>query len=183
MDIVELDRQLFSIIHFGFRAQWLDQVMILLSGPIPWIIAAGMAVYGLLKRKVAWQAFVFFLLSLGALDFLASQVIKPWVGRLRPCRVMTDLHIIKGCSGLYAFPSNHATNAMFLTLLFCLYLKKTWTHALVFVVTFLMGYSRMYLGVHYPGDILGGFFIGATTALVAQHIALRQSWIRLPHSD
>ena len=110
-------------------------------------------------------------LAVGAADFIASGILKDLVARPRPTRVPElegVLHLVNGYrSGQYGFASSHAANTMACALLFSLiWRKKIATCGLMLWVA-ANCYSRMYLGVHYPTDILGGLIVGSLVAVVA----------------
>ena len=110
-------------------------------------------------------------LAVGAADFIASGILKDWVARPRPTRVPElegVLHLVNGYkSGRYGFVSSHAANTMACALLFSLiWRNKIATCGLMLWVA-ANCYSRMYLGVHYPLDILGGLTVGALVAVGA----------------
>jgi undecaprenyl-diphosphatase len=116
-------------------------------------------------------------LAVGAADFIASGILKDLVARPRPTRVPElegVLHLVNGYkSGKFGFVSSHAANTMAVALLFSLiWRNKIATVGLMLWVA-ANCYSRMYLGVHYPTDILGGLLIGAAVA-VAAYVVLRR---------
>jgi len=141
---------------------------------------------GLLVWRFGWRRalvmLLFFGMAVGLADYVSSGLIKPWVCRLRPTHepaIMDGLHIVKDYrGGQFGFVSSHAANTMACALLFVLLWSKKddstgvksscrqWSWLLMIWVV-LNCYSRMYLGVHYPGDILGGLIVGAAMALVA----------------
>ena len=109
--------------------------------------------------------------AVGLADFIASGVLKEWVARPRPTRVPElegVLHLVNGYrSGRFGFVSSHAANTMACALLFSLiWRNKIATVGLLLWVA-MNCYSRMYLGVHYPTDILGGLIVGSLVAVVA----------------
>ncbi len=96
-------------------------------------------------------------------DQISASLIKPWVARLRPCHELLDVTLLVGCGGKYSFPSSHATNITGFGMLFSFIYPRYWTGFAV--LTMLIGLSRSYVGVHYPGDVLSGFILGAIIAL------------------
>jgi undecaprenyl-diphosphatase len=84
--------------------------------------------------------------------------------RLRPCHepeLAGQVRLVThGCGGQYGFVSTHATNSFNLAVLSALLIKRKWFTISVFAWAILVSYSRVYVGVHYPGDILGGAILG-----------------------
>lgn len=122
---------------------------------------------------------VAFGIATGAADFISSGIIKHAVCRFRPTQnphLAQLVHIVNGYrGGRYGFVSSHAANTMSCALLFSL-LYKNWkaTVGLMSWVA-LNCYSRMYLGVHYPSDIVGGLIVGTATALLVYWVLNR--WV------
>lgn len=102
-------------------------------------------------------------LSVLATDQTTSHVIKPLVQRPRPCQTYADVRTPDGCGPASSFPSSHAANtggvAVILSLAY-----PAWT-PLAAAFALLVGLSRVYLGVHYPSDVLAGYLWGALCAL------------------
>jgi len=95
----------------------------------------------------------------------ASVMIKNMVQRLRPCHdpaLEGLVHLFNGeCGGLYGFVSSHATNSFDVALLSLLFIKRRWFSVFIVVWALVVGYSRIYLGVHYPGDVICGSVLGS----------------------
>lgn len=113
-------------------------------------------------------------------DQLSSHLIKPWVKRLRPSHtpaIESLIHLSKaGAGGLYGFVSGHATNSFALFVFLCLVLSRKfgWLKKVLFFWAVLICYSRIYVGVHYPGDVICGALLGS---LVALAVVLFYKWI------
>ena len=168
----------------GWHAPWADQLMWIISAKTTWIplylLLIGLLVWRYRKpamTNVKWlqkvPACVVMIvaigLAVGAADFIASGILKDWVARPRPSRVPElegMLHLVNGYkSGQYGFVSSHAANTMAVALLFSLiWRNKIATCGLMLWVA-ANCYSRMYLGVHYPTDILGGLIVGSLVAV------------------
>ena len=146
-----------------------------------YVLLVGLIIY----RFRSWQAVLLILLgfsvAVGLSDWICSGLIKPLVCRLRPTHepeIMDYVHLVHGyMGGLYGFCSSHAANTMACGLLFSLLYRNKYATAGLMTWVALNCYSRMYLGVHYPGDILAGLIIGALLA-VAVYLALTR-WLRV----
>ena len=183
--LIHIDTELLLAIN-GWHAPWADRLMWIISAKATWIplylLLVGLLVWRYRKpamTNVKWlqkvPACVVIIavigLAVGAADFIASGILKDLVARPRPTRVPElegVLHLVNGYkSGQYGFVSSHAANTMVLALLFSLiWRNKIATVGLMLWVA-ANCYSRMYLGVHYPLDILGGLMVGILVAVGA----------------
>lgn len=98
------------------------------------------------------------LLLITVSDQFGYRILKDSIGRLRPCEVLTDLNLPTGCTGTFSFPSNHALNNFAAATFFAMLFPKY--KIILFVAAILVAFSRVYLGLHYPSDLLGGALIG-----------------------
>lgn len=189
--LIHIDTEILLAIN-GWHAPWADKLMWIISAKATWIplyvLLIGLLIWRYCKpapTAVKWLQrvpacvvmIVVIALAVGAADFIASGILKDLVARPRPTRVPElegVLHLVNGYrSGQYGFVSSHAANTMACALLFSLiWRKKIATCGLMFWVA-ANCYSRMYLGVHYPTDILGGLMIGTLTALVGYWVLRR----------
>jgi undecaprenyl-diphosphatase len=103
-------------------------------------------------------------------DQTGYRLIKELFARPRPCDVLTDVITPIGCTGTYSFPSNHALNNFAAAVFFYrLFPKLKWV---LFITASLIAISRVYLGLHYPSDIIGGALIGILLGYIFSQIAL-----------
>lgn len=120
-----------------------------------------------LFRQFRWQA-VYSVVAVVLLVILSDQItsslIKPLFGRFRPCHDPEIGHLVRivtKCGGLYGFVSGHASNSFAVTTFFLLLFHKTHRYVWWLLIwPIFVSYSRIYLGVHYPLDILGGALVG-----------------------
>ena len=168
-----LDTMVFLTVNSHHNA-YFDSVMWLVSGKLIWV-PMYVSLFFVLLKNYSYKVVFAILLAIGVVilftDSFTAQVIRPWVCRLRPSNLDNPMssmvHIVDGYrGGAYGFPSNHASNtwglAFFITFLFRRY-KLTF---FFFLWALLVCYSRMYLGVHYFGDLLIGGLLalaGAST--------------------
>lgn len=119
---------------------------------------------GLNPIKVKFLRLVYIIASVGLADRFTSGFMKPYFERLRPCHdptVSNVLHLVGNCGGQYGFASSHASNSFALALCFYLLYRKTNKYSWVlFIWAAIVSYSRVYIGVHYPTDILMGAIVG-----------------------
>jgi len=103
-------------------------------------------------------------------DQLSSHVLKELFDRARPCDALEGVRAIDGCRHSPSFPSSHAVNNFAAATLFALHYRR-WVPWLAFGLAALVSYSRIYLGLHYPSDVLGGAVIGILCALAVTGVA------------
>ena len=164
----EIDTQLFLYLN-SLHVEWLDQLMALLTGRwiwIPFYIALSMMIYFRVGFQKMLIALVLIGLAIVVTDQICASVIRPYVERLRPANIdspISDMvHIVNGYrGGQYGFPSCHASNTFCLAAFMSLLLKRKWITAMMISWALFQCYTRIYLGLHYPGDILAGAIVGS----------------------
>ncbi len=169
--LLQLDTQLLLAInscHSAFFDNWMWNI----SEKLTWLPLYVTLVVCLVHRF--GKKSIFILLAFGACvglaDFISSGIIKDLVMRPRPTRepaLEGVLHLVNDYrSGRFGFVSSHAANSMSVCLLFSL-IWRDWRATLPLILYAVLNcYSRMYLGVHYPGDILGGIIVGTIITLL-----------------
>jgi len=104
------------------------------------------------------------LLAIGASDVISARVLKPGIGRVRPCHALENVRLLVSCGGRHGFPSSHAANAFAAASTLAFFYRRYSRY--FFAAALLVGLSRIFVGVHYPGDVLGGFILGSLCALL-----------------
>lgn len=114
-------------------------------------------------RGKIWLVFIFAVFAIVMADQI-SVFIKTHVQRLRPCRddsIRDLVHLVGNyCGGKFGFVSSHAANTFALASMTAPMLKKRWYSVSIFAWATVVSYSRIYVGVHYPGDVLCGALLG-----------------------
>lgn len=170
--LIRYDIELFFKINGQWHSSFLDWLLPLLRNQYFWSpLYLFTVVFMVMNFKMkGWLWIGFFLINFSITDQLSSHLIKPWVGRLRPCadpHLADSVRQMVGCGGPFSFTSSHATNhfgmAMFAfsTLLF-IPLQWRW---LLFVWAFAISYAQVYVGVHFPLDIFCGALLGCVTGM------------------
>ncbi|MCH8300139.1 MAG: phosphatase PAP2 family protein [Candidatus Marinimicrobia bacterium] len=113
------------------------------------------------------------ILAVGLGDQISSGVMKPFFGQYRPCKELSDLVLRINCGGRLSFPSGHATGTMILALWFGYHYKKWMPYFLTFAL--IISFSRVYVGVHWTSDVLGGMLLGYI--IVKSFIYIWESYI------
>ena len=166
----DLDQKVFLFLN-GLHNGSFDFLMWWFSDKLIWIPLYLLFFY-FLVRKYGWES-IAILLSLAILIALSDQVsgfIKDAVARYRPSHnpdIQEQIRTLNGyLGGNYGFVSSHAANSFALAYFLSKFLKSNYTFfaPLLFTWASVVSYSRIYLGVHYPGDILGGALLGITLA-------------------
>jgi undecaprenyl-diphosphatase len=155
-----LDRTIFLLINRSLQNPIFDHLMPALSNKWLGFLVVAVVVPCLLIRygRRVWPVIALAVLAV-ALSDLGAGLLKHAVQRVRPCHVIPEVHLLAGCTRSFAMPSNHASN-MFALAGVVGTLLPAWRWFLLPVAGG-VAYSRVYLGVHYPTDVLVGAVLGA----------------------
>lgn len=163
------DEELFLWLN-SFHADWLDPIIFQATETISWIPLYAFLIYKIYKidPKNSWWVFGGVAMTILISDQVTSGVMKPFFERLRPChdeRWDGVIHNYGRCGGLYGFVSSHAANTFGLAVFLNRKLKgKIKGLRWLYLYAAFVSYTRVYLGVHYPVDILLGAAVGTAAA-------------------
>ena len=169
--INELDKTLFLFLN-GLHFDWLDPIMGLITDKETWFpFYLILIIYLIYKYKIDGLWIILYLvITILLADKFASGFCKPFFERLRPSHnpEFTNLvHLVRGQGGLYGFISSHAANTFGLATFLFLFFKKQFPSIIwIFLWAFIVTYSRIYVGVHYPGDLIVGACTGIGWAIL-----------------
>jgi undecaprenyl-diphosphatase len=165
--IIKFDREIFLMIN-SLHAEWLNSPMLFFSGQIIWapfILFILYYAYFQMNKKYFYLFLLFLAMTIISSDVSSSYLMKNIFQRMRPCRLDELKPFIyqfgQKCGGKYGFVSSHAANSFaaitFSTL--CLKFRPKFFR-LFWILPCLVAYSRIYTGVHYPGDVIMGSIVG-----------------------
>jgi undecaprenyl-diphosphatase len=159
-----LDVALFRWINEGTRNPLFDRVMPLITEFDHWrfpLLGLWLLLFFWGRRETKVTLLLLVVL-IGILDYSNSFFFKHLFARPRPCQTLMEVRVFWPCPRSFSFPSNHAAN-IFGAAFFLSFLYRPWAPLLIFLAL-LVGYSRVYVGEHYPLDVLGGAVLGALGA-------------------
>lgn len=168
--IIDLDKKLFVFLN-SFGSETFDGLWLIITKQIYWT-PFFLLIFYLLQKKLGWKNFLYYILFTAVLILICDQTanfFKDTFQRLRPCNdpeIKDVIRIVKS-SATKSFFSGHATNSMATTVFAYLILNKYYKYGfLLFLFPLIFAYSRIYLGLHFPSDILTGYAFGATFGFV-----------------
>jgi membrane-associated phospholipid phosphatase len=166
--LLDWDRSFFRTINQDWSNSFFDALMPFMRNSLHWaplyLFVIGLVLLNFRSRGLWWLAF--FLCTVALTDMTGTYLIKHELERLRPCRdpLMVDQVrlLVKNCSAGYSFISNHAANHFGMAVFFIITFRHIigrWVW-LVLLWAPLIGYAQVYVGVHYPLDVIGGALVG-----------------------
>lgn len=178
--LIQLDTELFLALN-GAHNSFFDFLMFWASNKFIWIPLYLFFLY-LLFKNYKWESigiFVSIIVLITLSDQLSVHLFKDVFQRLRPCHepeLQGVVHLINGkCGGQFGFISSHATNTFALAVFLIQFLGKRYRYftTLILLWAVIIGYSRIYLGVHYPGDVIMGAAFGSLLGIIISNLYIR----------
>ncbi|WP_373493871.1 phosphatase PAP2 family protein [Aquiflexum sp.] len=169
------DKQLFIFLN-SFHSDVLDPVMFQLTQTLPWIPLYIFLAYLIWKiyGRDSWWVFIAIGLTILLADKTTSALMKPYFERLRPCQdpsLAGLIHNYGKCGGMFGFASSHAANSFGIATIMSLALShRYFAIRWLFIWAIFFSYTRIYLGVHYPGDVFVGGLVGIFSGLIAFYL-------------
>ncbi|MGE5499492.1 MAG: phosphatase PAP2 family protein [Syntrophothermus sp.] len=166
-----VDLAVFYFINHNLANGLFDNFFAFITEVKHWYIAF-IILLGIVYKKggrIGRTAAILSVIMIAFSDQLSSFFIKHWIARIRPCNALPDARLVIDCSGSFSFPSSHAVNNFAAFAYFSrLYPDYKW---ILFIVAFLVSLSRVYVGRHYPSDIIGGAIIGTAIGYLFSYAA------------
>jgi undecaprenyl-diphosphatase len=177
LTIVDLDRLVFKLINQEWANGFFDYFLYFWRNKYTWIPLYIFIITYLivnLGKRSYWIIF-FLILTFALTDFISSGVVKPMIERPRPCHVENqalNTRLLVPCGSGYSFTSSHAANHFGIAffLIFAIRKRNRLFAVLLFIWAFLVGYAQVYVGVHFPLDIICGALLGIGIAILTKEM-------------
>jgi undecaprenyl-diphosphatase len=169
--IYGIDSAIFDYINQTLSNPSFDLFFPLITEESNWVIP--LMLFYLYVFKIDWKrastALVITLISLALTDSIASQILKPFFGRIRPSHELAEtVRLLVNKGGKLSFHSNHAANSIAFAIITAFFYSKS--KIPLYLIAALIAFSRVYVGVHYPMDVLCGIFFGSIIGISTLHI-------------
>ncbi len=190
INLLQFDEQLFHIINNDWHNAFLDAIMPAWREKKTWIpLYVMIAAFAIIKFKIKGLYFLIAVaLTVGIADNVSSQLIKKNVKRIRPCNDATlqeEVRLLVPCGSGYSFTSSHATNhfavATFISMTLGQFYRKIRFPFFLWAAT--IAFGQVYVGVHYPLDIVCGALLGSLIAFILAKIYLRLGSVKISNPN
>ncbi|MBU2445220.1 MAG: phosphatase PAP2 family protein [Bacteroidetes bacterium] len=158
--LYSIDVSIFYFINGALANPLFDKLMPFITEVKNWYLVYVLLWFIILlkggKYRIAMAVAMILLITIT--DQVSSSLLKNIIERVRPCNALPDVHLLAGCTGSFSFPSSHAVNNFAAAMFFGYFYKHLkW---ILFSVAAIVALSRIFVGVHYPSDVIGGALIG-----------------------
>lgn len=166
--IQNLDWAVLNWIQKDMTSPLMDAIMFtvtsLANGGIIFFITAGIML--LIKKYRRCGANILLCMAIGAV--VANLILKPLIARERPCWSNEDVELLVAMPQDFSFPSGHTLHSVMVAVVIFMYDKRIGSLAIIMAV--LISFSRLYLYVHFPSDVLCGALLGAAFAVAGYYL-------------
>ena len=187
-ELIQFDEQLFHFINSGLSNSFFDAIMPYWRSKYLWVPLYIFIISFLIInfKKVGIFVLMGLFLTIGISDFVSSNVIKKSVKRDRPCNtthIANNMELRVHCCGGYSFTSSHATNHFALATFLAMVLGPffRWIRIPLFIWAASIAFGQVYVGVHYPLDILAGSIVGILIGVLTTKFYQMTRFNQLPH--
>ena len=159
--ISTIDKNLMIWINNSMSNQFFDYLMPIVTNENLWILPILILIgyLGWFSGKRGKIAIGILLITIVSCDAVCAQILKPWIGRIRPSHEIADqINLLVSKGGKWSLPSNHAANSFAAAVILSYFFERF--KIAFYSLAILIAFSRVYVGVHYPGDILAGGMVG-----------------------
>ncbi|RMF88983.1 MAG: phosphatase PAP2 family protein [Nitrospinota bacterium] len=174
--LLQLDRSLFTLINGTLHTGVLDVFMPFITSINNFRLGLiiGGIVFFLWGGRKEREILIFALILLGISDFVSSHLLKSFFYRPRPCLALPTVRLLVSCTSSFSFPSSHVVNTTAQVVFFGFFYPRL--RGALYSLAFLVAYSRIYVGVHYPLDAIGGMIVGIllSSALLGIYKLIKQ---------
>ncbi len=163
MNLPEVDTFIFFFINHNLQNSFFDILMPFITKRAYIFFLPFVLWFFWKDKKTALITFVIGIASLLIADW-TSQILKDYFGRMRPCNVFENVRMLVGCGKSFSMPSNHATNAFAFSTPFLLLFRNKIRYVFL-IISIMVGFSRIYVGVHYMSDVVVGACLGTIESI------------------
>lgn len=165
MSLPEIDVSFFLFINQGLQNSFFDVVMPFVTNNVA-LLFSPLVVWVFLKERRAALRFLVVAICSVAISDGSGYILKELFARQRPCNALEDVNLLVSCGKSFAMPSNHAANAFAFAMTFLFFRRNAISYILLLAAS-VVGFTRVYVGVHYPSDVLAGTFVGISAAYIS----------------
>ncbi|MFR9164867.1 MAG: phosphatase PAP2 family protein [Dysgonomonas sp.] len=185
-DFPQWDIDLFRYLN-SLHAKWLDPVMIFLSSHWSWMILFLIVSIFMIRRSRYWgvREIILILVTVVA-NSIINNIVKVIIQRPRPCQneeLEATIRVLEDCGTRYSFFSAHSSNAFCLAICTALFFRNKYYSVLILIWATAVAYSRIYVGKHYPLDIIVGITFGVLMSFIGSFLLDRFREQKIEHPD